>query len=134
MPYATQLGSQNVVDTGFHVLVLSLLVPSWFCFGKLAQKARLPQITGYVIGGVICGHSGDCSLPMHVCAKETCNSHKTMLTFRCSCSDLSKGRWRNFALMVVMSRRVLEHAWMSLISWLPPCSESKPSAALLNYV
>lgn len=58
MPYASQLGGQGVAETGFHVFVLGLLVPAWFCFGKLAQKAGLPQITGYVIGGVLCGYSG----------------------------------------------------------------------------
>lgn len=41
-----------------HYAILSLLGPAWFCCGKLAQRAKLPQITGYVIGGIICGPSG----------------------------------------------------------------------------
>ncbi len=48
----------DLAGTVFYYAVLSLLGPAWYCCGQLAQKAKLPQITGYVIGGIICGPSG----------------------------------------------------------------------------
>jgi len=48
----------DLTGTLVHYAVLSLLGPAWYCCGQLAQRAKLPQITGYVIGGIICGPSG----------------------------------------------------------------------------
>jgi Kef-type K+ transport system membrane component KefB len=49
----------DLAGTLVHYAVLSLLGPAWYCCGLLAQRAKLPQITGYVIGGIICGPSGE---------------------------------------------------------------------------
>ena len=45
-------------QAALHYGALALLGPAWYSAGKLAQRLRLPLITGYVIGGIICGPSG----------------------------------------------------------------------------
>lgn len=45
-------------ETLRHYFALALLGPAWWCIGKLAQRAKLPLITGYVVGGIVCGPSG----------------------------------------------------------------------------
>ena len=58
MPLGRPFVGTGLSEVAFDVTVLALLVPAWYCIGRLAQKVRLPQITGFVIGGVLCGYSG----------------------------------------------------------------------------
>ena len=51
----TSIQTDPLAEAAHHLTVLGLLVPAWYCIGKLAQKAKLPQISGYVFGGIICG-------------------------------------------------------------------------------
>ena len=37
--------------------VLVIVGPAWMGAGRLAQRLKLPQITGYVLGGLLCGPS-----------------------------------------------------------------------------
>ena len=37
--------------------VLLVLGPAWFGAGNLSQRVKLPQITGFVLGGLLCGPS-----------------------------------------------------------------------------
>lgn len=43
-----------VVDFG----ALCVILPTLYYVGQLAQKARMPLITGYMLGGVLCGPYG----------------------------------------------------------------------------
>ena len=40
---------------GFAVLII--VAPAWLGAGRLAQRAKMPMITGYVIAGLLCGPS-----------------------------------------------------------------------------
>lgn len=40
---------------GFAILVV--VGPAWMGAGRVAQRLRMPQITGFVLGGLLCGPS-----------------------------------------------------------------------------
>lgn len=39
----------------FNCAAAAMLGPTWFMAGKVAQRLKLPLITGYLIAGALCG-------------------------------------------------------------------------------
>lgn len=55
--------ARSALDWG----ALLMVTPAWHYIGKVASTAQLPLITGYLVGGILCGPYGINLLHEEVC-------------------------------------------------------------------
>lgn len=93
---------QRLNAPGNEILIVALLILLGLIFSRLAKKIHLPQITGYIVAGIIIGNP-----VLHLISKENFHSLHNINLIALGLMSITIGAHLNFYKLKNSGRRVL---------------------------